>query len=128
MSKSDLQVNNFGFIIRLMDCRSLLISSINRVIRGRLYKLNNMKIIYWIKNIAPKIYLGSLEEKARPKGDHGGGLQAIRKWGKVSTPAQFGPSGGHGTKPISSWPCDAHEGKKPNPVGWSEGSNGSLTA
>ena len=30
MSKSDLQVNNFGFIIRLMDCMSLLINSIDR--------------------------------------------------------------------------------------------------
>ena len=30
MSKSDFQVNNFGFIIRLIDCMSLLINSINR--------------------------------------------------------------------------------------------------
>ena len=30
MSKSELHVNNFGFIIGLMDCKLLLINSINR--------------------------------------------------------------------------------------------------
>ena len=30
MSKSDLKVNNFGLIIRLMDCWSLLINLIDQ--------------------------------------------------------------------------------------------------
>ena len=91
MSKSDLQVNNFGFIIRLMDCRSLLINSINRDHTGSIVEAKII-ITFGLKLFRmPKISIGSKNIAQKYLG-----------MGWLRGKAQKSMAAGHGSKKLGS--------------------------